>query len=164
MQGKIEPWFTKGALEYIEKIDYKGKSIWEYGTGYSTLWFSQRCKSIVTVDNDKDWKSEMQILCGGLNVEFLLKDLIKCQDCEYVQAINRDNKIYDIIIIDGRNRVLCAFEAVKHIKSGSMVIFDNSNREEYNPGLSVLTSLSSEVLSWDHPEGRLWRTSIFIIK
>lgn len=45
---------------------------------------------------------------------------------------------FDIIIIDGLHRVECCKKALNHLKSSSVIILDDSEREEYREGIDFL--------------------------
>lgn len=59
--------------------------------------------------------------------------LINDQYAGYASRIyDRPNKYFDIIIIDGMARSLCAMLAVDRIKDDGYIIVDNSDRHHYN--------------------------------
>lgn len=43
--GNSIPWFTYPAIEYLSHLDLSGCSVFEYGSGFSTLFWLQRVKS-----------------------------------------------------------------------------------------------------------------------
>jgi len=43
------PWFTYPAIEYISQFDLKDKSMFEWGSGYSSIFFARRCKNIISI-------------------------------------------------------------------------------------------------------------------
>lgn len=45
---------------------------------------------------------------------------------------------FDVIIVDGMARVLTAWVAARQIAAGGLVVFDNSDRDEYAKGYEVL--------------------------
>ena len=44
------PWYTYPAIEYIKQLDFSDKTVFEYGSGNSTLFWAQRCKKLVSVE------------------------------------------------------------------------------------------------------------------
>jgi hypothetical protein len=50
----------------------------------------------------------------------------------YVKAVQSTGEHYNIIIVDGRNRVKCANFAVDYLTSDGVLILDNSEREWYS--------------------------------
>jgi len=71
---------------------------------------------------------------------------------------------FDIIVVDGMARSLCAWIAAHCLKPDGFIVFDNSDRWQYNPGYQALAGLGfGRVDFWgpgpvnDDP----WCTSIF---
>ncbi len=56
--GRALPWFTYGAIEFLDRVVDGGMRVFEYGAGYSTLWW-QRAALVHSVDHDPDWVQEL---------------------------------------------------------------------------------------------------------
>jgi len=50
-------------------------------------------------------------------------------------------KTFDIVVIDGRERVRCAHAAPSRLRDDGIIIFDNSDRPAYRPAIDYLHSL-----------------------
>lgn len=48
---------------------------------------------------------------------------------------------FDIIVVDGMARSLCAWMAGNRLKPDGFIVFDNSDRWQYNPGYKALSDL-----------------------
>ena len=81
------------------------------------------------------------------NCKYLRRDLVKNQDCEYVQAINEFEGNFDCIIIDGRNRSLCVDQAINRLNKNGLIILDNSEREKYQYAIQKLNDNYSLIKS-----------------
>ncbi|HZP02729.1 MAG TPA: hypothetical protein VFD30_20945 [Terriglobia bacterium] len=58
---------------------------------------------------------------------------------QYSTAIvNYPEGSFDVIVIDGAERVSCAREAVPRLKQDGIIIFDNSDRPAYQKGVELL--------------------------
>lgn len=120
--GKDIPWYTYPAIEYLKQFDYSGKTVFEYGSGSSSRWWSEMCEKIISVEHDDKWFKAADSSKKN-NQEIHL-----CQTKEeYISAIAAPKLAYDIIIVDGIYRKECAEEAIKYLKTGGMIIFDNSD-------------------------------------
>lgn len=64
------PWFTYPAIAFLKDIVSPKMRVFEYGSGYSTMFFNARAKEVVSVEHDPIW----------------------------AQQLLRDNKAYDIRI------------------------------------------------------------------
>ncbi len=118
--GEPLPWFTYPAIHYLEQLDLSSTSVFEYGSGNSTLWWQTRVAAVRSVEHDAEW---YQLVRGAVH-EFVDHRLVT--DAEsYVNAIAPGQ--YDIIVIDGEFRRECVRKAVDHLKSGGFIVLDNSD-------------------------------------
>jgi hypothetical protein len=118
------PWFTYAATEYIKQMDFSQKSIFEYGSGNSTLFWAKRAKLLMSVENDEKWfKYVSRKLVRNKRAKVLLAQTKR----SYVNAINVAGEKIDVIVIDGEYRDDCAKQAVKKINRGGFIILDNSD-------------------------------------
>src|SRR5437660_7893940 len=49
------PWFSYAAIDFLEKFLRPNMTICEYGSGGSTLFFSQRAKSVYSIEDNQKW-------------------------------------------------------------------------------------------------------------
>src|SRR3954447_8579526 len=53
--GNPLPWYSYPAIEYLRQLDFRTKTVFEYGSGMSTLfWASVACR-VVSVEDDERW-------------------------------------------------------------------------------------------------------------
>ena len=161
--GDPIPWYTYPAIEYIQQLDLYSKSIFEYGCGNSSLFWSKLAKTVRSVENNKEWH-EIIAKNAPENLEVILRE----GKDDYVNSILDNTNLYDIIIIDGCYRDACSEKALKRLARGGLIIFDNSDRvsefEEYASAQRVLKE--NGLLQVDmHGFGPLnfycWTTSFF---
>ncbi len=122
--GDPVPWFSYPAIDFLSQFDYSEKTVFEYGAGYSTLFWSQRVKSIVAVESDVEWVKLLRPKVGP-NVEFIQPTE---EAEEYAGTIDRYGK-FDVIVIDGIGpaRPLAASRVLPHLNEDGMVILDNAD-------------------------------------
>jgi len=120
--------------------------IFEFGSGQSTLFFSKLAKKVVTVEHDKNWFER---------INSQVPDNVDLKFCElkgnppYFRAASDYGENFDVIIIDGRDRVNCVFDSYKALKDEGVVIFDDSYREEkYDKAFSFLKEKGFKTLSF----------------
>ncbi|BBL68646.1 hypothetical protein MchiMG62_18270 [Methanoculleus chikugoensis] len=116
------PWYTYSAIEYLTQFDYSKCTVFEYGSGNSSQFWAQRALRVTSVESDKDW-----YWIGNQNILSNQKLLLSTEQIDYINSIHLENTCYDVIVIDGKYRYNCAVEAVKRIKSGGIIILDNSD-------------------------------------
>ena len=54
-KGNPLPWYTYSAIQYLSSIIKKDYTVFEYGSGNSTLWWRKKAKKVVTVEHDAAW-------------------------------------------------------------------------------------------------------------
>ena len=133
--GNPIPWLTYPFMKFIENRLDNEMSVFEYGSGNSTIWFSERVKEIVSVENDEGW-FEIVKLKLPKNAKVVYRKLE--YHGKYAEEIANYNKKFDIIIIDGRDRNYCAELAVKYLNDSGVVFFDNANLQIYVNGVNYL--------------------------
>ncbi len=156
------PWYTYPAIEFITQLDFSNKSLFEYGSGNSTLFWSRVCTSVTSVEHNPAW-FDIVSASAPANCQLLLEpDLDR-----YVDAIDRFPDGFDIIVVDGyaekRTRAKCAQKALAHLKRGGMIILDNA---DWLPASSMIlrqTGLIEVDMAGFGPINHYtWTTSFFL--
>lgn len=133
------PWISYGAIDYLNNYLKSEMSVFEWGAGGSTLYFSEWCKSITSIESNTDWLNKLneEIEHSARdNIELLhrelsLSSLEDFKSSPYAQALGE--KRYDVIFIDGYEedlqlRPYCFERALDNIKPGGIIIVDDSWR------------------------------------
>jgi hypothetical protein len=120
------PWYTYPAIEYVRQLDFRDASVFEYGSGNSTLYWASVAKRVISVEDDDAWYAHMGAQLPP-NAELILEaDLMG-----YVDVIERFGREFDIIVVDGParggTRLKCSRAVMAHLRPGGMVILDNSD-------------------------------------
>lgn len=151
-------WLTYRAIRWLSSFLKEEMTVFEYGSGGSTIFLAQRVKRVVSVEHNEQW---YQLVGESLNefnlsnVEYFLKEPEKmklegdfCDPCSYASGIqhkfermsfceyvkvidNYPDRFFDMVLIDGRARPSCIMHAVKKIKKSGIIVLDNSDRERY---------------------------------
>ena len=120
--GEVMPMYTYPCHEYLNSIDWNGADVFEYGTGFSTVWWKNKGANVHGVEHNKQWYEKVD----GKK----LGHIILCNDIDqYPNAINGifQFKKFDVVVIDGLVRYECVEPAVSSLKQGGIIIFDNSD-------------------------------------
>ena len=129
------PWVTYGFIDFISNRLNSTMDIFEYGSGNSTLWYAKKVNSVVSVENDKHWYNKIkESMPKNVNINY--KEFVN--DGEYSKFSNTVDRKFDIIIVDGQDRVNCIKNAINAIKEGGVVVLDDSEREYYKDGIAFL--------------------------
>lgn len=151
------PWFTYPAIEYLAQLDLSNKSIFEWGSGNSSLFWAERCKQIISVESDNEWyKYCLQNLLPNQKVLFREEE-------NFAEAIDESNSKFDLIVIDSVRRGECAQKAINFLNKGGLIILDNS---DWHPNTSAFLRDDCNLLEVDmHGFGPInaysWTTSLY---
>jgi hypothetical protein len=120
-EGHCIPWYTYPAIDFLSTIDFSEQSVLEFGAGHSTVWWSQRARVVLSIEDDSKWFEFLTpILSSQQNV-----DLVLCQDP--LQYVNRPvGGKFDLIVIDGGPRNLCAERSLDCLNEGGAIVLDDS--------------------------------------
>ncbi len=110
--GNKIAWYTYPAIEYIDNIDFSQKSIFEFGSGNSSIYWSNKAKDVTSIEHDKLWYEKVK---SSFNANQTL--LYKENNEEYENSILTTDKKFDVIIIDGIRRYECAKSVIEYISS-----------------------------------------------
>jgi hypothetical protein len=118
--GKPVLWHSQSAIDFLSQIDFQGRSVLEFGAGHSTLWWSERAEKVIALEGDKQWYDYLcQKKCSNVELCFTNDDDDvfdkKIRDCRF-----------DVIIVDGLDRIKCAERALALITDDGAIIIDNS--------------------------------------
>lgn len=163
---RSEPWLVEGAnlliLNYLCKGHFTRRSykvdafIFEFGSGASTKWFADISNHVVSVEHDERFSE----VINGVEQYF--------QSRPYNQIIETySDQYFDLILVDGRDRVKCVQSSITKLKSGGWLVLDNSEREYYDKGIDLMKDWNQihcqqkreDKYGFVYPD---WQTSIFI--
>lgn len=144
--GHPLPWYTYPAICWLESVLTGDERVFEFGAGYSTLWYALRCKTVRAVEHERHWVEELLARseamapsiewceCKGDGAEAPVGDA-------YVDAIERfAPPLFDIIAVDGRARNACVERAIPFVAKDGVLLLDNSDRSIYSRSLSLLAA------------------------
>ena len=126
------PWFTYAAIAFLEPRINTAMNVFEYGAGFSTLWWSKRVNAVVSCESDPAWFSRMQSQCPP-NVRLFCE----ARGERYWRMASSFRS--DIIVIDGRDRVECAKACLPGLTADGVIVWDNSDRPRYEEGFQLLS-------------------------
>jgi hypothetical protein len=161
--GDPIPWFTYSAIYFLKKkltSRFSRLNVFEYGSGYSSLWWAEQVESIDSVEHDRAWFEKMNEIKKS-NFKMHYRDI---KDESYVLLSKELNKKYDIVVVDGRRRNECIVAASESVTEEGIIILDNSDRERYLTGINFLQNLGYSRIEFSGmtPMGvALSETSIF---
>jgi len=164
IDGLIEldvPWWTYNAIDEIDAflLLHPQARVFEYGSGASTVWLCKRAGSVKSVEHDKSWHALVsqrlcRERCSGNTDYTLIEATPATPETDplylsekpgyaglsfenYAKAIQRQDGLFDVIVIDGRARGACLHHAVGKLSEDGIIVFDNSRRQRYQEAMGT---------------------------
>jgi hypothetical protein len=153
------PWFTYSAIHFLNSMDLHKKRVFEYGSGFSTLYFRNRGADVTSVEDNHFWKDKIDGTSpGAAKTEILYKE-----GPDYVNAPLTFAHTFDLIVVDGSFREECVNVAIRALSNNGMIILDNS--DGYVNAAALLRKsgfLQIPFLGPGPMSAVLWETSLFV--
>jgi hypothetical protein len=121
--GSALPWMNYPMIALLKERLKSQLRLFEYGSGYSTLFFSDLVGEVVSVEYDPGWHNEIsKRLPKNATLMLVTYDV----DGNYCRAIHQVDGLFDVVVVDGRDRTNCIRQALSKL---------NSQRDYYQVGL-----------------------------
>lgn len=148
--GECNPWWCESAVNFVrKKIEGKELSVFEWGAGNSTLFWSNYAKKVVSIEHDIEWyKKLVSLVPSNVSLKYIELEY----DGDYCRAME-DEEEFDIVSIDGRDRVRCAKNCLSHLKKSGIIIWDNTDRKNYEEGITYLLNKGFRMIEFS---GIVW--------
>lgn len=125
------PWLSYDAVRILQKrMAEKPCSVLEFGSGASTAWFAMRAGELHSVESDPQWQQRVAKRLAKLpetkaKVEYELRTSADA----YCKFRSDTDRRFDIILVDGPWRHLCARNHVDKLAVDGILYLDNSDAE-----------------------------------
>jgi len=144
-QGKALPWVTYSFIDFIRDRINKTQHIFEYGSGSSTIFYAERAGKVTSVEHDQGWFDKVKGTSPA-NAEMIFCALQR--DGEYAKKATLLDQKFDIIIVDGRDRVNCCKYSLAALSADGVIVLDDSEREVYEPARALLKDKGFKEISF----------------
>jgi len=121
-QGKPIPWISYPAIDFIASRVKPEMTVFEFGSGYSSLWWASRVNRVDAYENDIMWFQLVKEMSPKNMMVYLH------QDESYFDAAAQMKRTYDVIVVDGVERNKCVDNAITLSGSSGVIIWDDSEQ------------------------------------
>jgi predicted O-methyltransferase YrrM len=152
------PWICFSAIDFLYTALRPDMTVFEYGTGGSTLFWARRVRQVYAVEHDRAWYERVRDVVmkqGCRNVDLrLCEPTVAVGNIDspasldgfasgdmiyhgysfetYVRSIESfPDHSFDVVLIDGRARPACFAHAHPKLRPGGYLILDNPERPHY---------------------------------
>ncbi len=156
------PWFSFEAVEWLEKFLKKDMKVFEWGSGGSTVYYSQKAGTVISVESSPEWHKNVSEVLKKRNITnclYLLKKP-KASDApnypttdskyqgldfeDYCKAIDGSDGHFDLVSVDGLARPFCIRHALKKMKPGGFLLLDDSEQKRHVKGVAELAGFERQ--------------------
>lgn len=123
-----EPWVASNAFRFVRARLGPSARVFEWGAGMSTVWYDKHCAEVHAVDDSAAWVRDVRARTQRAKVYLLA-------GAAYVAKIHEFPADYfDLISVDGFQRYECCQAALKHLKTGGLLLVDNTDKDRTTGG------------------------------
>lgn len=140
----FKPWYNFPLVEFLDAYIQPNMNIFEYGCGFSTLYYAQKKCNVYGVESSSTWLEKTTQLAQKHNLNQYIS-IIKCKANDMPKQIHQFNVNFDIIIVDSHHRLECLMETKK--TNCGMIILDNSERESLQKANNIMTGFEIKVFT-----------------
>lgn len=134
------PFWPYDAVRFVQRRLPYAATVFEYGSGGSTLWLTDQGALVTAVEHHPDWHRRLEAADPRLGVMLyepaddgeIRTVMTAGYFDDYVGAIDdvTDDSL-DMVIVDGRARVECVDRAMAKVRPGGMLLLDDTDRRRY---------------------------------
>jgi hypothetical protein len=135
------PWYNFKLIEYLNAYLKNDMVIFEYGVGFSSLFYAGKKCTVYGVETRIEWKKKIEDLakendlCGKIQIQH-------CNDIvNFHKAVLKYDKIFDVIVVDSIQRLAC-LKAAKSVYKKGLVILDNSERPNLSEAKNIMAGFN----------------------
>jgi len=126
--GFETPWMNYTVNTILKERLNGNLSVFEFGSGYSTFFYARLAKHVVSVEHDMGFFNFMEEKIPD-NVSLLYRE--KDIDGVYCRSITEFKQQFDVVVVDGRDRIHCVKQAIDKLSESGVIILDDSGRKRY---------------------------------
>ncbi len=123
--GQPLPWLPYSMIDFLESRLSKELTLFEYGCGFSSVWYCSKVKQVTSVENNQQWSARVERMLPS-NGRVIFRESPE----EFVRAIDQVGKV-DVIIVDGIVRSECYQYASSFLTERGVILADDSAREDF---------------------------------
>ena len=142
--GAPLPWMNLSVVKLLEGRLSKDMSLFEFGSGYSTAFYARLVKDVVSVEYNQEWIDKVApTLPDNASIVHVPNDV----DGAYCRAAAATGRAFDVVVVDGRDRVNCVKQSAQSLSDDGVMLLDDSHRERYREAFDFLGGLGFKHLS-----------------
>lgn len=120
------PWMTFPLVNYLESRSFTGRTVLEFGSGASTEWWALRAEHVTALETDPEWLSKVRSTAPA-NVDVVEVAASPATQADFDQEVRTvvGESTYDVVVVDGGDRVKALHLAVDLVAPEGVIIVDD---------------------------------------
>lgn len=122
------PWYTYPAIDFLRQRDFSGHTVLEFGGGQSTLWWSARARSVLTIEENAERFARLvprigaNVALHNVPIDPTTQPLLR------IRSVIEESRIrkFDVIVVDGHLRRALTAMAFDYLAPGGAIILDDA--------------------------------------
>jgi len=133
--GRPLPWYSYPAIGFLEQTEVAGRQVLECGGGQSTRWWLGRGAVVTTLESHAAWAQELRASLGTQARIETVQDGLADLPADIAAAQ------FDVVVVDGLDRVRAAQLALRCVRADGAILVDNSEGNWGPPGTYPIVEL-----------------------
>ena len=129
------PWWSYSCTHFLDQVVPTEATVLEIGGGASSVWWLNRGNHVITFESDGNWAEQITKLTkpfAGMHELYTFDRLAEIED-------QLEGRTFDVTVNDGSvDRNVCSQILRNHQNQTGLMIWDNSDRDEYLDGVNDL--------------------------
>ena len=159
--GSPLPWMNYHVIEFLEQRLNEDMTMFEYGSGNSTMFYASKVGYVKSIETDEGWYSYVRdSMPQNVDLELFRHG----GEANYCEIAGQQDQKYDMVVVDAEERTECLMHADKAVTERGVVLLDDATPDVHGPGMAHLASKGFRRLDFEglKPASiRAYRTSIF---
>ncbi|ROU02985.1 glycosyltransferase 61 family protein [Histidinibacterium lentulum] len=140
------PLWARGAIKHLAGLiadREKPVKVLEFGSGGSTIFLLKQGAEVTSVEHHPGWAESLQAKAASLGLGENLRLLLRDRPYANVVESFARGTTFDILLVDGRERVDCLKAALPLVAPDGLVLLDDAQRSRYWPAFRALAHVRS---------------------
>ena len=144
--GSVIPWMNYTVINILKDRLNNNLMLFEYGSGYSTLFYAKRVRQVISIEYDRAWLNLLkEKIPDNVSLMYREKDI----NSKYCRSVSELDQLFDVVIVDGRDRVNCVKQGIEKLSVAGVIILDDSNRKHYSEAIDYAKNKGFRVLDFE---------------
>jgi len=154
----INPLLAEGAVNFLRTFldEVRDARVLEFGSGGSTVWTAQFTRNLISIEHSQEWFDKVQRALEEHGLCWPVDLRLHERPYHTVCKSFKDGQ-FDLVIVDGRDRVMCLKEAKRLVKPGGYMMLDDSQRPRYDEAFFCLRDWESFYAHSTERDTTWWR-------